>query len=124
MFVDASAMVAILVEGGDAAALTRRLEQAAERCTSPIAIWEAVAAVARVSNVPIRAAETILDRFLEQATVHVVPITVAVGRSALSGSSGMAGGGTPPHSIWATVLRMRAPGSWTCPFSSRATTSR
>jgi ribonuclease VapC len=84
MFVDASAMVAILVEEGDAAALTRRLEQAAERCTSPIAIWEAVAAVARVSNVPIRAAETILDRFLEQATVHVVPITVAVGRSALS----------------------------------------
>jgi ribonuclease VapC len=84
MFLDASAMVAILVEEGDAATLTRRLEQAAEPCTSPIAIWEAVAAVARVSNVPIRAAERILDRFLEQATVRIVPITAAIGRGALS----------------------------------------
>ena len=84
MFVDASAMVAILVEESDAAALARRLEQAAEPCTSPIAIWEAIAAVARVSNVPIRAAERILDRFLEQATVRVVPITAAIGRGALS----------------------------------------
>ena len=84
MFVDASAMVAILVEESDAAALARCLEQAAEPCTSPIAIWEAIAAVARVSNVPIRAAERILDRFLEQATVRVVPITIAIGRGALS----------------------------------------
>jgi ribonuclease VapC len=84
MFVDASAIVAILVEEDDAAALTRRLEQAADRCTSPIAIWEAAAAVARVCNLPIRAAERILDRFLEQATMQVVPITVAIGRSALS----------------------------------------
>jgi ribonuclease VapC len=84
MFVDASAMVAILVEESDAAALASRLEQAAEPCTSPIAIWEAIAAVARVSNVPIRAAEAILDRFLEQATVGVVPITIAIGRSAVS----------------------------------------
>src|SRR5207249_9816620 len=76
MFVDASAMVAILVDESDAAALAKRLEQAAEPCTSPIAIWEAIAAVARVSNVPIRAAERILDRFLEQATVRVVPITI------------------------------------------------
>ena len=84
MFVDASAIVAILVEESDAASLTKRLEQAIAPCTSPIAIYEAVAGVARVRTVEIRAAETILDRFLEQARVRVVPITTEIGRGALS----------------------------------------
>jgi ribonuclease VapC len=84
MFVDASAMVAILVEEADAAALTKRLEQAVEPSTSPIAIYEAVAGVARVCNVPISAAERILYRLLEQASIRVVPITADIGRGALS----------------------------------------
>ena len=83
MFVDASAIVAILVEESDAASLTKRLEQAVAPCTSPIAIYEAVAGVARVRTVEIRTAETILDRFLEQARVRVVPITAEIGRRAL-----------------------------------------
>jgi ribonuclease VapC len=84
MFIDASAMIAILVEESDAAALIKRLEQAVERSTSPIAIYEAVVGVARVCSVPIRTAESILDRFLEQAAVRVVPITAEIGRGALS----------------------------------------
>ena len=84
MFVDASAILAILVEESDAASLTKRLEQAVAPCTSPIAIYEAVAGVARVRTVEIRTAETILDRFLEQARVRVVPITAEMGRRALS----------------------------------------
>jgi ribonuclease VapC len=84
MFVDASAMIAILVEESDAATLAKRLEQAAERCTSPIAIYEAVVGVARVSNVPLRSAETIIHRFLDQTMVRVVPITAEIGRAALS----------------------------------------
>ena len=48
MFLDASAMIAILVVEDDAAALTKRLEQAAEAITSPIALYEAVLGVARV----------------------------------------------------------------------------
>jgi len=83
MFVDASAIVAILVEESDAASLTKRIEQAVAPCTSPIAIYEAVAGVARVRTVEIRTAETILDRFLEQARVRVVPITAEIGRRAL-----------------------------------------
>jgi ribonuclease VapC len=86
MFLDASAIVAILVEESDAASLTKRLEQAVAPCTSPIAIYEAIAGVARLRTVEIRTAETILDRFLEQATVRVVPITAEIGRSALSAS--------------------------------------
>ena len=84
MFVDASAIVAILVEEGDAGVLTRRLEQAVQPCTSAIAIYEAVAGVARVRNVPIRAAERSLDRFLEQGKVRIVPITAEIGRGAVA----------------------------------------
>ena len=84
MFLDASAIVAILVEESDAAALTRRLEQSAHPCTSPIAVYEAVVGVARRLNVTIRTAETSLDRFLMSARVRVVPITAEMGRAALS----------------------------------------
>ena len=84
MFLDASAIVAILAEESDAAALTRRLEQSSQPCTSPIAVYEAVAGVARRLNVTIRAAEASLDRFLESARVKVVPITAEIGRGALS----------------------------------------
>jgi ribonuclease VapC len=84
MFVDASAMVAILVEESDAVALAKRLEQAAERCTSPIAVYEAIVGVAGVCNVSIRDAEAIVDRFLAQTTVRVVPITAGIGRNALA----------------------------------------
>jgi ribonuclease VapC len=75
MFVDASAMIAILVEESDAAPLTRRLEQAAEAFTSPLGVYEAVFGVARVCNVPVSAAHSVLDRFLAQASVRIVPIT-------------------------------------------------
>jgi ribonuclease VapC len=84
MFLDASAMVAILVEESDAASLTKRLEQSERPCTSPIAVYEAVAGVARVRSVTIRAAEAILDRFFDAARVQIVPITAEIGRGALS----------------------------------------
>jgi ribonuclease VapC len=84
MFLDASAMVAILVEEDDAAALTKRLEQAVEAYTSPIAIYEAVLGVARACNITVPAAETILDRFLEQSAAQTTPITAEIGRNAVS----------------------------------------
>ncbi|HJU17676.1 MAG TPA: type II toxin-antitoxin system VapC family toxin [Stellaceae bacterium] len=84
MFLDASAMVAILVGEDDAAALTKRLEQAAEAYTSPIAVYEAVLGIARACRVPIPAAEAILDRFLEQAAIRIMPITAEIGRGAVA----------------------------------------
>jgi ribonuclease VapC len=84
MFLDASAMVAILVGEDDAAALTKRLEQAVEAYTSPIAIYEAVLGIARACNIAIPAAETILDRFLEQTAVRITSITAEIGRGAVS----------------------------------------
>jgi ribonuclease VapC len=95
MFLDASAMVAILVEGSDAASLTKRLEQSEQPRTSPIAVYEAVAGVARVRSVTIHVAEAILDRFLDAARVQVVPITAEIGRSALSAFERYGGGRHP-----------------------------
>jgi len=84
MFLDASAIIAILVGESDAATLTKRLEQAIEAVTSPIAIYEAVLGIARVCNVPIPAAQSILDHFLEQTSTRIVPIDAETGRAAVA----------------------------------------
>ena len=47
MFVDASAIVAILTEEAEAQALAGTLESAREPITSPIAVWEAAASISR-----------------------------------------------------------------------------
>jgi ribonuclease VapC len=83
MFLDASAIVAILVDEDDAPSLTFRLEQAAEVSTSAIAVYEATLGVARVSNVSVSAAQSILARFLQQASVRTMSITAETGRGAL-----------------------------------------
>lgn len=84
MFLDASAMIAILVEEEDASALAKRLEQTQAPATSPIAIYEAVLGVARVCNVSVPIAQTMLDRFLRLAAVRIMPITAEIGRGAVS----------------------------------------
>ena len=84
MFLDASAMIAIVAGEADAASLGARLGQAAEVHTSPIAIYEAVLGLARIGRMPIPRAGAILDGFLEQAVVRIMPITAEIGRGALS----------------------------------------
>jgi ribonuclease VapC len=84
MFLDASAIVALLVDESDAAALARRLEQATEAFTSAIAIYEAVLGVARVRNVGVAAAQSALDEFLAQGSVRIVPVTAHIGRGAVA----------------------------------------
>jgi len=48
MFIDASALTALLTDEDDARELLARLQQGRERTTSPLAVWEAAIAVARV----------------------------------------------------------------------------
>jgi ribonuclease VapC len=84
MFLDASAMIAIIAREVEAAALAARLGQAAQLYTAPIAIYEAVLGLARVGQMPIPDAAAILDRFLEEAAVRIVPITTEIGRDAVS----------------------------------------
>jgi ribonuclease VapC len=84
MFLDASAMIAIIARESDATELTQRLRQASEVHTSPIAIYESVLGLARLGDASVQNAQIILERFLEQVEAQIVPITAAIGRGALS----------------------------------------
>jgi ribonuclease VapC len=84
MFLDASAMIAIIARESGAAALTERLGQAGEVHTSPIAIYESVLGLARLGNASVQDAQIVLERFLEQLRAQIMPITADIGRRALS----------------------------------------
>lgn len=83
MFLDASAMIAMIARESGGAALAARLDQAETAYTSPIAVYEAVLGLARVGNMPIESATAVLDRFLDEVRAVLVPIDVAIGREAV-----------------------------------------
>jgi ribonuclease VapC len=83
MFVDASALLAILLQEPEADRLADAIEAAPSRSTSPIAIFEAVAGIMREKVVPRAVAEDHLRAVLETARIEIVPITDEIGRSAL-----------------------------------------
>lgn len=71
MFVDASAIVAMMTNESDAAALSARLAAAWSPTTSPMALWEAAVAYARIARLPPNAALREV-----QAYIHPLGITV------------------------------------------------
>lgn len=75
MFVDASALTAILTDETDARALLARLQNTTRRITSPLAVWESVVAVARSLGSEVADAEIAVMEFLAlaQITVQAVP---------------------------------------------------
>jgi ribonuclease VapC len=66
MFLDASAIIAIIAREHDAESLAARLGQEERAITSPIAVYEAVVGLARVGNTSIDDAASVLDRFLAE----------------------------------------------------------
>lgn len=74
IFVDASALTAILADEPDAADLVRRIEQAASRITSPIALWETAVAITRQLDVPVADAFSTVNALCTAAKITVVPI--------------------------------------------------
>jgi ribonuclease VapC len=83
MFIDASALVAIIAQEPEATALSTRLRQAAHRHTSAISVYEAALGLARIGNMPVANTQNLLQRFLSEATVQIVPITAEIGRLAI-----------------------------------------
>ena len=71
MFVDASALVAILIDENDAPQLLARIQKARIRMTSPLAVWETALAVARGLDLDIRQAHQAVEEFLSLADIHV-----------------------------------------------------
>ncbi len=56
MFIDASALTTLLTDEEEARELLARLQQTGTRLTSPLAVWEAAVAVARVLDLSVSAA--------------------------------------------------------------------
>jgi ribonuclease VapC len=78
MFVDASALTAMIVDEHDGIALMRRMEKAGRRMTSPIVVWEATLAVARLTGKSFAETKQGLDRFLDLGGVELTPIPADV----------------------------------------------
>ena len=64
MFIDASALTAMLVDEDDARELLARLQATSTRLTSPLAVWETAIAVARVLDLPFGEASAAVTRYL------------------------------------------------------------
>ena len=74
MFIDASALTAMLIDEEDARELLSRLQRTSTRLTSPLAIWEATIAVARVLDLPISEAASAVESYLALMAITVVPV--------------------------------------------------
>lgn len=83
MFLDASAIVAIVAREPGHEKLADRLEGAAEASTSPLAIFEASLAIGRDHRIGLERARTLIRSFLERAGAQVRPIESATGELAL-----------------------------------------
>lgn len=83
MFVDASALVAILIQEPEAQVLVDRLQKGFAPITSPIAIYEAVAAVARHKQGGLKAARADVQMLLDAVPIEVVAVTLADADTAL-----------------------------------------
>ncbi|MBJ3786270.1 type II toxin-antitoxin system VapC family toxin [Devosia sediminis] len=84
MFVDASAVIAILGGEDDANSLVQKLERAQRALMSPLALYETVAGLARKRDCSVEEAQALVDVFIEEARVEVVEISSTIGRAAIA----------------------------------------
>jgi ribonuclease VapC len=84
MFVDASAIVAILTEEAEANALADMLDSVERSVTSPVAIFETVAGLCRKRRISVEDAQSIVERFLEMSRIDVTAISLEDGKAALT----------------------------------------
>jgi ribonuclease VapC len=78
VFVDASAIVAILTNEAEAQDLAATLDSAKEPMTSPIAVWEAVVSIARKTGRRAEAELPDVRALLNLAEVRIVAVDMAV----------------------------------------------
>lgn len=83
MFVDTSAIVAILCREPDASSLRDRMERASICFTSPLVRLEACIVLSSKLKVQPTEAEVLFDAFVDEANILTVPIDDAVARIAV-----------------------------------------
>jgi len=84
IFVDASAIVAILTVEPESQSLVQALERMTTRRTSALAVFEAVLAICRKRSMPVETASESVAAFLAAAEIVVEPIEDSHGRLALA----------------------------------------
>jgi ribonuclease VapC len=84
IFVDSSAVVALLTADPDAAALAAKLEGDAERISAGHVILEASMRLASLFGLTAAAADGLVTRLLREAAISVVPITEDIGHAAVA----------------------------------------
>jgi len=86
MFIDASAIIAIIAQEEGWESLASRLSQAPRTLVSALSAWEAVIGLAREAQIPFEQAEALVDRFVEETRAEMVEIGAAIGREAIQAS--------------------------------------
>ena len=74
MFVDASALVAIMVAESDANGLIDKIDRSSNSISSPTVVWETMVAVARILKREPRDAEAAIKEVMNRLRVKVLPI--------------------------------------------------
>jgi ribonuclease VapC len=74
MFLDASALCAMITDEEDAKFLAQKLEMSNVRRTSPLAVWESVINVSRILLLEHDVARKLVDDFLAEMTISVIAI--------------------------------------------------
>lgn len=83
MFIDASALTALLTDEHEARELLARLQRTGTRLTSPLAVLETTVAVARVLNLSIGIAAEAVQSYLALMEIAVVAVPPETARIAL-----------------------------------------
>lgn len=74
LFIDASALVAIILKEPDVDMLVDRLDRHEDRLTSAIALWETMAAVRRARETSVELAWAEVERFRTALGLRLIPI--------------------------------------------------
>ena len=83
MFADASALCSMLTDENDAREMLEKMRRYDKRMTSPVAIWETVVAVTRITNRSIKDTERVVDEYLALMNIKTVPIAPEIAGLAL-----------------------------------------
>lgn len=83
MFLDASAIVAIVKLEAGHEDLAARLDAAAQPRTSPLAVFESVLAIGRDRRIGTERAQMLVNRFLERSRTQILPVDADTGEHAV-----------------------------------------
>ena len=84
MVVDASALVAILLNEQEADSFIATLEAAASSSVSPTSVFETVAAIVRVRACSVSDARVLVKDLLQEASIETAAITPEIGEAAIT----------------------------------------